>query len=159
MKHLPKHLQPRWRYLGVALETWADADVDRRGFQRELWYAAQNLLGDPGSADADLRVVRFSMSSGVGGAVVRVRRGTVDDARAALACVDEVNGTPLGVRVRGVSGTVDACSERYLADAPGVSEQRQVAVDGADHPAWCREGTLDVSLPNGRLGATTRDFE
>lgn len=159
MKHLPKHLQPRWRYLGVALETWADASLDRRGFQRELWYAAQNLLGDAGSADADLRVLRFSMRDGVGGAVVRVRRGTVDSARAALACVDSVDETPVGVRVRGVSGTVDACSESYLADAGGRSEQREVAVDGTDRPAWRRAGTLDVSLPDGRLGATTREFE
>lgn len=159
MKHLPKHLRPRWRYLGVALETWADETVRRREFQRELWYAAQNLLGDPGSAAADLRVVRFSLLDGGGGAVVRVRRGTVDDARAALACVDDVDGTPVGVRVRGVAGTVDACSERYLADAGGRFEQREVAVDGADRQAWRRAGVLDVSLPDGRLGATTREFD
>ena len=46
MKHLPKHLQPRWRYLAVELEAWPDADFDRRDFQRSVWFAAQNLLGD-----------------------------------------------------------------------------------------------------------------
>ena len=51
VKHLPKYLRPRWRYLAVELESWPDADVDRRSFQRELWFAAQNLLGDAGSAD------------------------------------------------------------------------------------------------------------
>ena len=29
MKHLPKYLRPRWRYLGVGIESWPDADVDR----------------------------------------------------------------------------------------------------------------------------------
>lgn len=117
MKHLPKHLQPRWRYLAVAIETSPTAEVGRRAFQRELWYAGQNLLGGPGGADADLRVMRFSVSEGAGGAIVRVRRGQVDAGRAAIACIDEVDGYPLGLRVTGVSGTVDACSENYLGSA------------------------------------------
>ena len=159
MKHLPKHLRPRWRYIGVAVETWAAEDVGGRAFQRALWYAGQNLLGDPGSADADLRVLRFEMTDGSGGTVVRARRGTVDDARAALACVDDVDGVPVGVRVRGVSGTVAACSERYLADAAGPSDKRHVAFEGAERPARVRAGSVDVDLPDGRLGATAREFE
>ena len=49
MKHLPKHLQPRWRYLAVGIETLPEATIARGPFQRELWYAAQNLVGDVGS--------------------------------------------------------------------------------------------------------------
>lgn len=159
MKHLPKHLQPRWRYLAVPIETWADADVDRRSFQRELWYAAQNLVGDAGSAEADLRVMRFSMQDGVGGAIVRVRRGSVDEARAVVACVDAVDGTPVGVRVSGASGTVAACSESYLADAGTKLDQQRVRLEGTERPARIRDGVVDVELPGGRLGATTSDFE
>jgi ribonuclease P/MRP protein subunit POP5 len=159
MKHLPKHLQPRWRYLGVAIETWADTTIDRRAFQREVWYTAQNLVGDAGSAEADLRVMRFSVRDGVGGAIVRVRRGTVDEARAVLACVDDVDGAPVGVRVRGVSGTVAACSESYLVTPTASSDQRTVAVEGSDRPARARDDIVDVTTPDGHLGATTRDFE
>jgi len=159
MKHLPKHLQPRWRYLAVAIETWPDADVDRRAFQRELWYAGQNLLGDPGSADADMRLLRFDVTDGSGGAIVRARRGTVDATRAALSCVDEVNGHPVGLRVSGVSGSVNACSESYLGDAAGSSEQRTVAFEGADYPARRRGGAVDIETPVGWLGATTHDTE
>jgi ribonuclease P/MRP protein subunit POP5 len=114
MKHLPKHLRPRWRYLAVRLETAADAALSRRAFQRAVWYAAGNLLGDAGSAEADLRVIRFRFSDGTGEAVVRVRRGETGPARAALACVDAVDGDPVGVEVRGVSGTVRACDEKFL---------------------------------------------
>lgn len=159
MKHLPKHLQPRWRYLGVAVETWADADVDRRSFQRALWYTAQNFVGDAGSAAADLRIVRFDVRDGAGGAVVRVRRGAVDEARAVLACLHAVDGEPVGIRVRGVSGTVEACSESYLVAPPATPEQRTVAVEGVDRPARIRDGTVDALGPDGRLGATTRDLE
>lgn len=112
MKHLPKHLRPHWRYLAV--EVAADADLSRGAFQRAVWYAAGNLLGDAGSADADLRVLRFDFDDGTGAAVVRARRGEVGPARAALACVHEVNGSSVGVWVRGVSGTIRACEERHL---------------------------------------------
>ena len=114
MKHLPKHLRPRWRYLAVELRTQPEASIDRRAFQRECWYAAQNLLGDPGSAAADLRVVHFMFEDGVGGAIVRVRRGEVGPARAAIACIDEIDGQPLGVYVSGTSGTIRTAREKFL---------------------------------------------
>ena len=114
MKHLPKHLQPRWRYLAVGLETAPNASIDRRSFQRECWYAAQNLLGDPGSARADVTVVRFEFDDGSGDAIVRVRRGETEPARAALACIDEIDGDAVGLRVRGISGTIRAADEKFV---------------------------------------------
>ncbi len=116
MKHLPKHLRPRWRYLAVELETPSGVDVPRRAFQRAVWYAAGNLLGDAGSADADLRVLRyrFDGETGHGEAVVRARHGEVSSGRAALACVDAVDEDPVGLWVRGVSGTVRGC-EAFLS--------------------------------------------
>lgn len=114
MKHLPKHLRPRWRYLGVRIDCPTGETVGRRPFQRELWYAGQNLLGDPGSADAVLSVVRFSVSSGGGSAIVKVRRGEEGRGRAALACVDAVGGTPVGLSVGGVGGTIRATEENHL---------------------------------------------
>ena len=114
MKHLPKHLQPRWRYLAVELRGESDTEFDRGVFQREVWFAAQNLVGDAGSADLDLSVLRFDFSGNEGHAVVRVRRGEVSRARAVLACLDAVEGATMGVRVCGVSGTVRACTEKHL---------------------------------------------
>ena len=159
MKHLPKHLQPRWRYLAVGIESWPDASIDRGAFQRELWYAAGNLLGDPGSADADLRVFAFRFADGDGEAVVRVRRGEVDPARAAIACVEEIGGAPVGIRVRGVSGTVRACSERYLGRAGGKTNQRDVAFANERRSAWKRDEAYDVRTDEGFVGATGLDFE
>ena len=114
MKHLPKHLRPRWRYLAVQLEGRPDAELTRGRFQRELWFAAQNLLGDVGSAELDLRVFRFDFADGEGHAVVRTRRDEDGRARAVLACLDVVDGHELGVRVAGASGTVRACEETFL---------------------------------------------
>ena len=159
MRHLPKHLQPRWRYLAVGLEAWPDAAIDRRAFQGAVWASARSLLGDPGSADADLSVLRFEMAHGSGAAVVRARRGAVERARAALACVDQIDGQPVGLAVRGVSGTVRACEEKYLSEGPQAIAERTVAFGGAERPAVVRGSRLDVRRDDGFTGATNLDFE
>ncbi|WP_299264973.1 Rpp14/Pop5 family protein [Halorientalis sp.] len=158
MKHLPKHLRPRWRYLAVTIEGWPDAVFDRGDFQRHLWYAAQNLLGDAASADVDLTVVRFSYAVGDGWAAVRTRRDEVDRARAAVAAVEAVDGQPVGLRVAGVSGTVRACEEKYIGRAPKVETERTVGFEGAERTAVVRDGCVDVRLESVFVGATTLDL-
>jgi ribonuclease P/MRP protein subunit POP5 len=157
VKHLPKHLQPRWRYLAVELTGWPDAAFDRGAFQRECWFAAQNLLGDVGSAALDLSVMGFTLADGDGHAVVRVRRGEVDRARAVLTCVDTVDGHEIGLRVAGTSGTVRACEEKYIRDRPEPSDQRNVVFENAEEPAVVRDGRVDVQADDAFVGATELD--
>ncbi|WP_435332959.1 Rpp14/Pop5 family protein [Haloarchaeobius sp. TZWWS8] len=159
MKHLPKHLRPRWRYLAVRLESTPDASFDRGDFQRELWYAAQNLVGDVGSADADCTVVRFEFSNGTGHAVVRAHHGEADTARASLACIASVNGDALGVAVTGVSGTIRACVEKYLGSPSEGPTERTVAFESDDRHAVERDSVLDVRVDGDYIGATNLDFE
>ncbi len=158
MKHLPKHLRPRWRYLAIGLESWPNAEIDRRSFQRELWYAAQNLLGDVGSAELDASVLHFEFESGIGEAVVRTRRGEVDRTRAVLAVIDAVDGADVGLRVRGTSGTVRACEEKYIRRPREDFEERNVVFGNADRRAICRNDRVDVELPDGFVGATALDI-
>ncbi|QLK25258.1 ribonuclease P [Natrinema zhouii] len=158
MKHLPKHLRPRWRYLAVSLETWGDERIGRRSFQRELWYAGQNLLGDPGSADADLSVVRFDFTDGIGGAIVKVRHGETEPARAALACIDEIDGAAVGIRVRGISGTIRAAEENYLGRDGQDSGERNVVFGNEERVAVLRDGVGDVRLDEAFVGATDLDY-
>ncbi len=159
MKHLPKHLRPRRRYVAVGIEAWPDAELSRRGFQRALWYAAGNLLGDAGSADADLTLLAFDFADGRGEAVVRVRHGHVDEARAAIACVCEIDDEPVGIRVRGISGTVRACEERYMGRAGGDPVRKDVAFGDAERPAVVRGDACDVEAESGFVGATAFDTE
>ncbi len=158
VKRLPKHLRPRWRYLAVAFETWPDADLDRGTVQRHCWWAAQNLLGDVGSAALDLSVLRFECEDGDGRAVVRVRRGEIDRARAVLACLDAIDDHPVGVRVRGVSGTVRACEEKYLGREPEAPRQRSVTFENDESDAVVRDGRVDVRREDAFAGAATTDL-
>ena len=158
MKHLPKHLRPRWRYLAVEFESWADADLDRRAFQRALWFSAQNLLGDAGSAELDGTLFGFHFEDGDGSAVVRAHRGAVEELRAVLAAIDEVEGQPLGIHVLGVSGTVRACEEKYIRRPKVETKERTVAFADADRRAIIRDGRVDIEHPDGRVGATALDI-
>lgn len=157
MKHLPKHLRQRWRYLAVELETWPDATIDEMAFQRSCWFAAQNLVGDVGSAEADLRVVDFAFEDGDGYALVRTRRESTDLARAALACVNAVYEDPIRVTVRGISGTVRAGEEKYLG-APRKPEEESVAFGGESRRALSRGDRLDVEIDGAFVGATRLDI-
>ncbi|SEH10975.1 ribonuclease P/MRP protein subunit POP5 [Natronorubrum sediminis] len=159
MKHLPKHLQPHWRYLALELESWPDATIDRRAFQRECWYAAQNLLGDPGSARADMTVVRFEFGDGTGTAIVRVRRGETEPGRAAVACIDGIDGSPVGIRVCGISGTIRAAEENYLGRRGQDSEERNVVFGNEERVAVVRDGSTDVRLDETFTGATDLDYD
>ena len=158
MKHLPKHLRPRWRYFAVELESHPDATFDREAFQRALWYAAGNLLGDPGSADADLSVLRFERAGAEAAAVVRVRREAVDRGRAVLATLSAVGGTPVRTRVRGTSGTVRSCEEKYIRRPSGRDGERTVAFAGAERRSTTRGRRVDIRLADGHAGATDLDL-
>ena len=169
MPKLPKHLRPRWRYLGVELESWPDADFGRGAFQRHLWYAAQNLLGDAGSARMDLSVLGFAFEPPAGGTVVRAYHDHVEEARAVLACLDEVDGDPVRVRVRGISGTVRACEEKFCPALAGTdtdeekylgrrresSEERRVVFRNAERSATVRGDRVDVRAEDGPDGAVS----
>jgi len=159
MKHLPKHLRPRWRYLAVRIESWPDASFDRGDFQGALWYATRTLLGDPGSAAVGPAVVRFDLSPPTGEAILRVRRGTVDRARAAVATVDAVAGDPVGLRVAGTSGTIRACEEKYLGGRAEPTGERTVVYERQERTAIVRSPRVDVRTGSAYLGAAESDLD
>jgi ribonuclease P/MRP protein subunit POP5 len=88
-----------------------------------------------------------------------VRHGHVQQARAALACVDEIRNDPVGLRVRGISGTVRACEEKYLGADGQIRDERKVVFGDADRSAVERDGLLDVRTDGAFAGATELDFE
>jgi len=156
---LPKHLRPRWRYLAVAIEGWPDAHVDRRALQGRLWGVARGLYGDVGAADLDLTVVRFDGGDGAWDAIVRTHRGETERARAAIGAVATVDDAAFGLRVRGASGTVRACEEKYLGSPPEGSEHEDVAFGNARRRAVLREERVDVRVDGAFVGATTLDLD
>lgn len=158
MTPLPKHLRPRYRYLGATIETWPDAAFDRDAFQAALSGAVRAMFGDAGVAAAEPRVVRFSLVDGSGRTVVRCRRDAVDTARAGLTAMPAVEGARLAVCVRGISGTVRACEEKYLQGRQLPSAESTVVFEGANRRATVRDCRVDVQLEDAFVGATDLDL-
>ncbi len=158
MKHLPKHLRPRYRYLALHLETLPDASFGRHALQEAIWGSSRRVFGDIGSAAIDSTVVRFTHADGVGEAIIRVRRGEVDRARAAITCIARIGGNEVGLRIAGVSGTIRACEEKYMGGGPKPQCERTVAFGNAERTAFVRDGLVDVKTDDAFAGATDFDL-
>jgi ribonuclease P/MRP protein subunit POP5 len=159
VKHLPKHLRPRWRYLAVGVETPATVTIAGRSLQQAIWESARSLLGDPGSADVDLRVLRAHLGAGGGEVLIRVRRGEVERGRAAVACVSSIDDHPVGLFVRGVAGTVRAAEEKYMNGAARLTDEEHVVLDSVVYPAVPRgDGRVDLQGEGSIVGATELDL-
>ncbi len=159
MKPTPKHLRQRWRYLAIEIETYPDVSVGRDVFQRALWRACRSFAGDAGAAEADLTVFGYSFADGSGEAVIRTRRDSVSLARAAVGCLSEVDEHPIRLRVRGVSGTVRGCEEKYLGRDQERIGEINVTVDGVNRIGYRRGSDVDVRFENTFVGATMLDIE
>jgi ribonuclease P/MRP protein subunit POP5 len=143
----------------VGLETWPDATFDRRAFQRAVWASTRDLIGAVGSARVDPTVLRFDLAGGTGSAVVRVRREEVTRGRGCLACVTAVGDHPVGLRVRGVAGTIRACEEKYIGQRSEETAERNVVFGDATRPAVVRNDRLDVGEDGAFTGAADLDFQ
>lgn len=154
----PKHLRPRWRYLGVAIESAPGDLPERDALQEALWRELRGLLGDVGSARVGLEVVRFRAAEGRAEAIVRVARDAVEEARALIATLARVDGRPVGLLVRGVSGTIRACEENYLGAAREPTVHDIVTFDGVESEATRRGEAVDLDRGTTSIGATTLDI-
>lgn len=119
MKILPSSLREKKRYLALSVVTEGGEAVDRKLLLDEIYYATQSLLGDAGSSEIGYRLMDFDGRRGV----LRVSLGTVELARAALATVYAVKGQRAVITVTGVSGTIRAATEKYIAseDIPSTN--------------------------------------
>jgi ribonuclease P/MRP protein subunit POP5 len=119
MKILPSSLREKKRYLAFRLVFEGDEPVDRKALLDEVYYATQSLLGDRGSAEIGYRLMDFDGRKGI----MRVSLGSVELARAALATVYAIKGQRAVIVVAGVSGTIRAATEKYIAseDIPSTN--------------------------------------
>ena len=158
MPSLPKHLRPRWRYLALELESWMDSEIEQASLQRVLWESTRTLLGDIESADLGLNVLRYSFEAGRGEAIVRVRRDTVERARAVIATVDTIDETPVRLGIRGVSGSVKACEENYLGIDRQAVTHEIVTLETVEGAATVRGDAVDLEVDTTNVGATNLDL-
>ncbi len=119
MKILPSSLREKKRYLAFRVVSEGDEAFDRKTFLDEVYYATQSLLGDAGSAEIGYRLMDFDGRRGI----LRVSLGSVETARAALTTVYAIKGQRATITVAGISGTIRAATEKYIAseDIPSTN--------------------------------------
>ena len=159
MTPLPKHLRQRRRYLGIELCGWPNTQLTRTGLEQALRTTSQELLGDVGAATVPLSVLSFIWDDGAGEAVVRTTRESVEEAEAVIATLTTVDDDELACHVRGVSGTVRGCEEKYLGRHTESTRESTVVFEGAERSAVRRRDAIDIRIDDAFVGATSLDLE
>ena len=110
MKSILPTLREKNRY--VAFEVLSDSPISRGDVVKASWGGVLRFLGELGAAKTSLWVMDWDDASKTG--VLKVSHSSLDDVRAALALVKEVNGSRAAFRVLGVSGTVKKARAKFL---------------------------------------------
>lgn len=76
-----------------------------------------------------------------------------------MATVTTIDDQPIGIRIRGVSGTVRACEEKYLGRDTEHFAENTVVFEGRERPAVSRDEDIDVRVDDAFIGATRLDLE
>ncbi len=107
---LPKSGRERNRYLACAVD--CASPVSSAAFGKQVFAATLRFLGEIGTSKTSLRVIDFDEKKQQG--IVKCTHATVDEVRATLALISDIERNPAAVRVLGVSGTIKKTREKYL---------------------------------------------
>ncbi len=141
----------------VSIESWPTANIDKRTFQHAIWTSTSRLFGDNGAATADLFLIRFEFSDGSGWGIIRTPRDALHMAKSSLACISQINEFPIGILIKGVSGTIKTCEEKYLSDLPTSIVSKELFFNNKLSSCFIRENSVDIKIDNDFIGATHLD--
>ncbi len=112
LQTLPSSLREKQRY--IIFEILSDDTPDLGAFVNTAWDTMLDLLGERGVAQAQPWILKdlYDVDQQKGG--IRVHKDHVEDVRAALTLITEIDRTPVTVHVLGVTGTMDSAEEKYL---------------------------------------------
>lgn len=107
MKTLPT-LRDKKRY--IAFEVTSERAINRNELYKEISGSTGSLFGDAGCSEIDFKLLSFDGRCGI----MRCAHGRTQETRAALACVNKINGMRVSILVLGISGTVRGAMEKFI---------------------------------------------
>jgi ribonuclease P/MRP protein subunit POP5 len=116
-------LRDRRRYIAFELE--AEDRVTRGDLIGEIRAAQTALFGDRGAAENRLRMISFDGRFGL----IRCTHSRTEECKALLATVSSVGGTRAAIRVRGISGSIKAATEKYIPQSILQPDENKRRVD------------------------------
>lgn len=108
MKKILPSLRRKRRYMVFEFSE----PVGKEDALRSILGSIHSLYGDVGASEICPKLVEFD---GVRG-ILKCAHTKVEDVRAALACIYEVGGKKLSVRVLGISGTIRGAKEKFIGE-------------------------------------------
>ncbi len=110
LKPIPPTLRERNRYL--AFEVISDSNPKRDEIIRAIHNLCLGFLGELGTSKAGLWLMDWDDRKKRG--ILKVTHRSVEEVRASLVMVKEINRSKCILRILGVSGTVKTAKEKYL---------------------------------------------
>lgn len=110
MKTLPI-LRDKKRY--IAFEIISARNVNRQELTSEITNSIVSLFGDVGASEINPALMSFGGRFGI----LRCAREKTLEARAGLACINNIGGMRLSIMVMGISGTIKGATEKFIQES------------------------------------------
>jgi len=120
IKRLIPSLREKKRY--VAFEvlsakelSYLSISIDAKQIQHAIWDTALSFLGERHVSKAGLFMLPNLYQSKIQRGIIRVNHTGVDDLKAVLALVQQIQNQPVSIKTVGVSGILKKATARYLS--------------------------------------------
>jgi ribonuclease P/MRP protein subunit POP5 len=100
----------RKRYLALRVES--DQHFNERDLMDAVWNAVLQLFGEYGASQTNLRLIKYDLERNY--MVVRCSHLALENVRASIASITEIQGKPAVIHVMGVSGTLKGLRKKAL---------------------------------------------
>lgn len=104
-------LRDKKRY--IAFEIYSDITINRQELIREVSNSIISLFGDIGASEIRPALMHFGGRFGI----LRCAREKTLEAKAGLACVNNIRGIRLSIMVLGISGTIKGATEKFIQES------------------------------------------
>lgn len=105
LKPVMPSLREKKRYL--AYEVLSNSKVDVNSVAKSLWNSALGFVGELGAAKMGLIVLTDNFNSSKQRGIVRVAHNMIDELKASLTLITNIDGRPATVRSITVSGNIN----------------------------------------------------
>lgn len=113
-KPLPSSLRSRRRY--IAYQILSEEKFFFQDLTNSIWHSLLNLLGELGTAEADIWIVKDTYDEKKQIGIIRCSHDNVEKVRAALALIERIGDVRIVVKVLGISGSIKATRMKFFEE-------------------------------------------
>jgi ribonuclease P/MRP protein subunit POP5 len=123
------------RYLVV--EVIGPARLGRQDFLNRILWAHMDYVGEKGFHNSSPRLISFDEEMKVG--IVRTYLEGIEDLRASLTLITDIDGEPTIFRTLGVSGTIRAAEDKFIRKSGTVMSEKAKKRNGEEDPEFIKQ--------------------